>query len=606
MRWIALLTALVGCHAPAARDPLPIRGAFPTALESCAVLGATEGARTCRLYDTRAKAFTDDADPLTRRAYLYDRWLDLYTTAERQHVNRVFKSPLPPDAPEARWDSEFAGWEGWGDSASYFEESIVAAAFRAAATGAPADRERLESYVRGSVLQFEATGAPGYLARFHYAGIARGAPITPGRAMIERAEGDFDIPDITRFPDYYRAPGVRPSWAGRPSIDSYVGPMNAWPLAFGLVQDRALRERMALHFGCFLKRLRVLKVTNLSRNAQLQGEVEKLLGSGLVHLDDPSIARADEVWGFYLPQLNHANEASYDRACPAALARDAAPDDAVDVTRTGFEGRLFELVLRQSGAAGPDAIDFAFYPGVRAGDAAMLLSWALAAYAMTGDESYLRWRDEILIGRANARAGAKTLGAFIPPKACRMYYRTPGVYTAMFAQALIEPSPSLETWRKGLAAGEVAGLGDVLFDVMSAGLEGRASTAGDLAAFGGTPGLLDSPRRNNAVDNGDIPSSPPAADDVRLCEAGVTILGIHIPGERVDPAARFADAPLPLMRRPPQRWAWGRDPFRVQSPWNADGRIQYSGLDLTEPYWIARYFGQLPDPARILAWDAPR
>ena len=29
---------------------------------------------------------------------------------------------------------------------------------------------------------------------------------------------------------------------------------------------------------------------------------------------------------------------------------------------------------------------------------------------------------------------------------------------------------------------------------------------------------------------------------------------------------------------------------------------QYPGLDLSEPYWVARYFGHLPDAHLVLAW----
>src|SRR5207249_2179948 len=158
---------------PRTRDALrpPADPAFE--VTPCAVLGETSGGRTCSLYDTRAKAFTAAPEALARRVYLYDRWLDLYTTVEGQYVERVLDVPMRPEDPEEVWADErhLLRWDDLGDSASYFEEMGISAAFRYAATGSAADLARLEQVMRSAVLDFEATGLDGYLARGRFSAV---------------------------------------------------------------------------------------------------------------------------------------------------------------------------------------------------------------------------------------------------------------------------------------------------------------------------------------------------------------------------------------------------------------------------------------------------
>jgi hypothetical protein len=440
----------------------------------------------------------------------------------------------------------------------------------------------------------------------------------------------FDIPAtaLDKMPAYYQAGitvdgkpvPVRPGWEGHTSIDAYSGPMNSWPVAYSLIRDPALKARMAFHYSCFLKRLRILKIVNLSKNPQLQADVARYLTSGVLHLDpdDPDLTKVDDIWGFYLPQYNTVSAAGYQRQCPAALAQDATADDTVDVTQVGWEGKLLSLINRQvDGNDMADSIDFAYFASVRAGDAVQLQSYALAAYRLTGDAAFLRWRDDVLIGKANAREVSRTVGAFMPPKPCRSYYRTPNVYTAHWVRLLSDGDDAshafaLDIWKRKFTLKETADIGDPLFAVQSGavGLGGAATADAlvQLAAFGGTADHLDDPRRNYAQD--DTSSPPPGitfarASDAELqtCSTPVTILGIKVPtGDPPDATLLYADKALPLMARPPDNWQWEKDPFRpARAPGDA-GRQQYAGLDLTEPYWIARYFKLLPDAHAVLAW----
>lgn len=614
--------------------------ALPAGLQSCAVLDDVQGQERCRLYDTQARAFTDAPDPLLHRVLTWERWQDKFSTVEGQLTpTRVHTEAMAPGDPESRWSDEryLASYDAMGDSVSYAEEVGISAAFRCAVTGAEADCARLEKSVRGSLSDFEATGIDGYLARAHFAGVPDGTRSRNGLSTQIRGSaqeaGVFDIPAevVPKMPAYYSAgidnadgshTAARPSWYGHPSIDSSIGPLNSWPVAWGLLKDPELKARMARQYGCYLKRLKIFRIINLSKNAQLQHDIANFLGQGVVHTDpdDPDLTKTDEVWGFYQPQFNWLNAATFSRTCPDKLPVDADPSEIIDVTRVGYDGKLFDLILRQAeGAEQADSIDYTYFVNVRAGDAALLLAHATAAALITGDSAFLRWRDEILIGKANARAVARTEGEFVPPVACRSYYRTPAVYTAVFGRMLIEGDAAERAywanwWTQKLGARELSNNGDHLFALMGAVSQGQSTPAAqaglaELALFGGAPDHLEDPRRNYRRDLSASPPdgyqslSPPAAD-LKFCQDGVQVLGVQIPGSTVDPAYRYADRALPLMLRQNNEWMWSQDPFQLNPQWHAQGPgfRQYSGLDLSEPYWIARHAGYLPDPHQVLAW----
>lgn len=623
-RIAAASVLLAACSGSATRTPVRAPAAPALTVESCATLGDTSNGRTCSLYDTRAKAFVDAAaaDPLQRRAMLYDRWMDLYNSADRQEAIRNMKDAFEPGDPESKWgdENEINYWDDAGDSAGFGDTLMNSVLFRYAVTGTDADYQRFEGWLRGQVQKFEATGMDGYLARWFYALVPDGTQIRNGRAM-DTGGDKFVTPAaaLQNMPAWFTAEHADARWSGHTSIDAYSGPMNSWPLAFPFVKDAALKARMARHYGCFLKRLRIFKIVNLSKNAQLQSDIARYLTSAVLQLDagDPDLTKVDQIWGFYLPQYNDASKATYPAACPDHLATDASKEDTIDVTVPGFDGKLLDLILRQTSGDQADSIDFAFYPSVRAGDAVMLLSYALGAYELTGDQEFLNWRDQVLIGKANAQEVAKTIGGFQLPRPCRSYYRTPNVYTAHFMRTLLDGDSSSRSyadmlWTKKFEAKETAGLRDALFAILESGARGVRSAAlpqalDDLAGLGGAPGHLDDPRRNYG---GDLSLNTPA--DVRIetasqaeldiCSTPVTVLGINIPVDKPDPNVKYANPAPPVMERPPDNWIWEKDPFAaVRAPGDA-GHQQYTALDYTEPYWVARYFGFLPDTHLVLAW----
>ena len=638
---IALALACACQNSPTRTPVRANASALPADVESCSTLGAQQGARTCAVYDTRKKAFAPQPDgtaedALARRAFLYERWLDLYNAPEKQPVVRRLTVPMPVGTPESKFGDPkyFEGWDDQGDSAGFTDDALDAALFHYAVTGTDADYKRFESYARGMVGQWDATGMDGYLARFHYAGVPPGTPLPNGGLALDRRdpndEGTFDIPasSLPRMPAYYtngveingQHLAVRPSWIGHTSIDAYSGSMNSWPLAARLLKDPALKARMGVHYGCFLKRLKVLKIVNLSKNAQLQKDLAHYLTSAVLKLDadDPDLTKIDEVWGFYLPQYNFRSKANYPAECPAHLATDADPADVVDVSRPGFDTRLLNLIFRQAGGDGADAIDFAYYPSVRSGDAVMLEAYALGAYHLTGDTEFLRWREQTLIGHANAREISRTVGAFNPPRPCRSYYRTPNLYLAHFMRTLIDNEPASRDfaamlWRRKFAAKEVAGLRDGLFEMVYAGAlgekgAGAADAIADLLAFGGMPGHLDEPRRNYAV-NLEVATPPglsvgvATSEELSLCSQPITILGIKVPIDPPNPNNKYVSPSPPVVQRPPDNWIWEKDPFAAARLPGDASMQQYAGLDLIEPYWMARYYGLLPDTHLVLAWQ---
>lgn len=638
------LLALAACSSPAPRthDPIAVKGApLPAAVKSCATYNETKDGQRCRFWDRKQARFVPDAevDPLVRRAYLFERWNDLYTTVEGQVVERRHTVPMRPEDPESKWSDEqyLESWDDTGDSANWTGHAGIAAAFRYAASGTSADYERLLRYVRADLSDFEATGMDGYLARFHMAAVPPGTKIRNGYAMVASDAGDpglFAIPPekLAQFPAYYtqgipKADGcgttpARPSWEGHVSIDAYSGPWNFFPFAFPLVKDAALREQMARHYACSLKRLRIARVVNLQKNPQLWADVSKYLNAGVVNLDpdDPDLTKLDEVWAFTLPQYNVNSKDAYPRACPAAMAFE--PEETIDVTEPGYTGKLLVFFLRQAGGDQKDAIDFGFFPSVRAGDAVQLDALSLAAFHMTGDAQFLRWREEVLFGKAKAREVERTTGAFALPKACSTYYRIQNVYTGHLHRLLTDADPeslahARMIWERKYAAKEMLRLRDSMFEILYAGTTGQKGARLDDAlaevrSLGGTEALPESPRRNYDRDNeADPPTgyaiSGASTADAQLCSAGVTLLGIHIPGDAPDPNERWSDKALPVMRRPTQCFAWEKDPFtarRVRGP-GESGRQMYEGLDLSMPYWFGRWFGVIDDPGVVLAWGAP-
>lgn len=620
-------------HAPIARPAAP---SLAAGVQTCGAYNEIKDGQRCRFYSTQTHAFVDPPDALTERAYQYQAWLDRYHSPEGQSVERNLNVQMQPGDPESRWgdDHNLSHYDDYGDSSLWTATAGMDAAFRYAVTGVPEDRARLERYVRASLSQFEATGFDGYLARFHFAGVPDGTRILNGLAMEHfSANSNSDAHDIPAsalpgFPAYYTAgvtvddklvPAV-PKWVGNPSIDQYSGFTSFYPLAFALLDDADLKTRMTRQYTCFLKRLKIFKVTNLSKNVDLQSALAKYLNAGYVKqdADEPDLSKTDQVWGFYLPQVNNASLATYPKECPATLATDAVDDaDNIDLGTNGGESKLLSLVLRQRGnTTDANAIDFAYFTSVRGGDGMFLQTYALAAYYMTQDPAYLKWRDEVLIAKGNAQQIARTVGAFSLPRECTSYYRDPNLFTSAYIGLQLEGDDAakaerIHIWRDKLHAKWMGALDNTLFEELYAGVMGTKvedRLLSDLAQYGGSPGHRADPRRNYDIDNQANPPpgivvGPPSASDAKVCSTGIDMLGFHIDGPGIDGGSVYSDKPLPLQNRLIGGFAWEHGPYYAARHYGGgQGTQQYPGVDLSEAYWVARYHKQLPDPHVVLAW----
>ena len=72
-------------------------------------------------------------------------------------------------------------------------------------------------------------------------------------------------------------------------------------------------------------------------------------------------------------------------------------------------------------------------------------------------------------------------------------------------------------------------------------------------------------------------------------------------GERC--AETLASGPLPPTLRPWEDFMWQRSPFKLGAAYPVEGVKQSPGLDLTETYWMARYYGFIEEgDAAVLGW----
>lgn len=648
----------------------PIGGAVADPLanggpSSCAVyLDETcEGgvARRCELYDTASAAFVDAPDPLVKRAYLYDRWYDLYHRPDGVTAEREFTSPMTPGTPESEWGARerFQGWAGVGDGAIWTGAALNAAALRYAATGTEADYARMVERTRDVLRLFDVTGISGYLARNPFIHMPDGGPSSDQHIVRFGALGPHDhafdpatVPDLPAaysegVPD---AEGTlwkgQAMWHGNPSIDQYTGPLVAFPIAWSLLRDDAigadLKARMTRHLTCYLKRLRRIELVNLQSNTEALAAVQAFLAGGNLVLDpdDPDLGALDTIVAYVLEQPNAANADTFDRSCPDEIA--LGPSRVIDAASSSFLRDLLELVADSSPSDPPRAaaIDHIYAISVRGGDASHLLHLAAAAWLMSGEARYRDFLADELLGRLAVDRVTHTLGAFVNPRWCRSYYGDHITFGPHWALATtLAPGPLREDMLRQLDVelrGKLmAGLGNAKFALMYAAVAAHDPASRDaqraegmalLEAFGGARDHLDEPRRHYALPRAevlaalpeDIAVECPSSEERTRCEAGFSLLGVSVPGEAITHACTGAPAecdmgdgtcadPMASRGLPPtlRRYAdfmWQRNPFALGER-GAEGRVQSPGLDLVEAFWLARAYGVTTRGAgQVLAW----
>ncbi|HOI12141.1 MAG TPA: hypothetical protein PK313_16785, partial [Myxococcota bacterium] len=216
----------------------------------------------------------------------------------------------------------------------------------------------------------------------------------------------------------------RPMWYGRPSIDQNTGPMNALPMAYAMLKDEALKDRIEYHLTCYLNRLKRIEIINLDQNPGLRDTLMQFFGSGGLNLDpdDMDLTKIKSVVGYVQHQINTANEATYDRTCPAGPPRenwrtiDAAGDTFI----------LDMLELTGDMGTGPDnrenQIDHYYFPNIRGGDTIHLLHLAAMAYWFTGEEQYREFFFRDIIEDLDGLRVIATTGAYDQLKWCSHFF----------------------------------------------------------------------------------------------------------------------------------------------------------------------------------------
>ncbi len=145
--------------------------------------------------------------------------------------------------------------------------------------------------------------------------------------------------------------------------------------------------------------------------------------------------------------------------------------------------------------------------------------------------------------------------------------------------------------------------------------------------LGGIGGVLLDPRRRYpmsydetvALLPDDIAPQCPTEEQRSLCEDGMTVLGIAVPGESISDectgesdecslttglcATAMASEALPIPLRDVQDFQWQRSPYKLGSTSSSQGTQQYPGIDYLEPYWLARHFDLITaGDGQVLVW----
>jgi hypothetical protein len=267
---------------------------------------------------------------------------------------------------------------------------------------------------------------------------------------------------------------------------------------------------------------------------------------------------------------------------------------------------------------------------------------AVVSWWMTGDDQYRRFLFDELVGRLQADRVLMTMEAFRSPDFCFRFYGDHITYGTHWQLATLLRTDPLhevlaramheELWAKALRDHRNA-----KFDLMYAVTVGDAHPAerdaavadalDQLRAFGGNGGVLDAPRRLYTLDRAAVIAALPPGTTVRCpteeerarCEEGVRLLGVQLqaddithdcdgrPGECAMSDGQCADgiasSGLPVSLRRYADFLWQRGPYDLGEAAPVEGALQSPGRDLSEPYWMARYYGFVREGAgQVLAW----
>ncbi len=620
-------------------------------VESCAVY-QTESCkdgfeRVCEIYDVETSTFDESPTPLLERAFLFDRWYDLYQTPEGQTAERNFTEAIAPGTDESIWSSpeKFAGWSGTEDSTLWTGTALNAYILRYLHTGTEADYLRMEEKARTMIEFFEVTRIPGYVARYRYLEVPEGTP--PDLEIIHRSgdatedDRDIEMPESLGFlPDAYTSGLGTPRWRGDPSIDQMNGPMMTFPMVFGLLRDEDLKSKIAFQMKCYFNNLQRIEIINLSKNQEAKDTLQRFF-AGEINTDayDYDFNKIDTIVMYVHRQINSKNEGSYDRQCSDFIS--TTPWKVLDAESPRFVVDMLSLsndFVRKNNRK--DQINHFYIPNLRGADAVHMMHLAAMVWGFTGDDRYREFLEKELLGNLQTAEVAGTMSILIPNKYCRKFFGTNIIAGPLWAFNNLISGSELGTYLQGkmrteMWAKEAFDLENVNFNLMFAGAVSPEIGGADrekalseglrvLAEFGGNGGILNDPRRTYQRSFDSIVASFPNDTQVQcatevertVCEQDTDVFGIKIPGRVISfectgassecmmedgkcTTALASKALSPQLRQYVD-YVWQGSPFKVGDP-RSDGR-QSAGVDYIEQYWMARYYDFIQGNKEVLAW----
>ncbi|MBZ0272945.1 hypothetical protein K8I61_12975, partial [bacterium] len=630
------------------QDPVePGEDVLPAAVESCAIIGETQCVgglvHECAIYDSGAGDFADDPPALLEQVFYLDRYHDLYLRSDNSGLTFRTTSSMAPGTPESVWadPANFETWRDWGDGAFYMGMYLSAAALRYASTGTGADYARMVDLLNKQLVNWRATGVPGYMFRSIAAMLEDGVPIPHGHPEYNLREYktrsnhvlyELSGAALAHLPAYY-AGGVTiddtfypttPLAEGSPSLDAFSGAIAGLERAWALLgpADQALKDEIAENVACSLTRLRKMRITNLSQNALVKLALEYLTSSGGLHPDpdDIDLTTIDTMIGYVQEAIPPGAPGDFEFGCPADLPFEVDPKYDWDAADPITLVRLLDFANAMSGQ-GDRPIDFTYFVSHRGGDVAYLLNYAIFAYHATGEDQYRRFIREGLIEEIDGYAILQTLGSFFMPPFCGDWIGGDLIHPIVsLALQMLGDDPLADELRR--AAKEelkdklLANDGNAYFGItygaalaelddpgaFDAGLADYVDWAADeLRAYRISEAYPLDPKRTythdyiaNPLPDPDFAPVSPTQADIDACEAGLELFGYTIiPGPGIHPDFQQISAnPLPVGLRVAHDLIWHFSPFNLARDYgSAHGRNHFIHADLTLPFWLARVEG---------------
>jgi hypothetical protein len=616
-------------------------------MTSCAIYRETtcinDFKHSCDIWDAGEGDFAQDPNPMLEQMYWYDRYYDLYLNMEGQHSDRYTTIPIAPGTPEEVWSDPaiFERYNGYGDASGWTGMVLGSAAARYQVTGTEADYLRMLDQFGSMMFLYEVTEIPGFLARSHFAMLQDDGIYAvghPGKAIghySDPASGHFTYPltqDILdRLPSYYtdgvEIQGIQrdvwPVWQGDASRDMHVRSLPGIMLAYDMLGDDAeagrLRGLVEEAVPCTLNRMKKMRISNLQSNRLLREFVTKYLSGGRLILDpdDIDLTEIDTIIGYVMEQPNPAYMDSFDASCPAGPPLEITdPTYDLDAAKPAEFILKFLALSQRIGAGAELPIGWVLAPGVRGGDIAFMVQWALAAHYITGDLQYLQFVDQMM-SEMEFWPLINTMGSFYNPKWCRPTFGPSLLYPTLWnMQARIDPTDFPDFWNQmGTAIyeeiqnKETAGLGDAFFGVLydymvdsdidpdlDAFVDEMVDVLAGTEQYQAGPENKFDPRRNYPVllhsdppPDFNLAVEWPTQQDIDMCTEEVSLFGIVLfEGWIEDELPRAVDY-LPMKWRVPGSMQFAMGPWMLERSYGGKaGRVTWPMQGLTSAYWTGR------------------